>query len=339
MSLLAKRFTSQLLAGAPARDATAVVERLLAVQAQDGRGARLAVRVRSTGLTAADVDRALTDGSLVVTWLNRGTLHLVRSEDYHWLHALTAPRLRTGNARRLSQEGVSPGAAERGVAVIERSLADEGPLDRNRLRARVAAAGVRTEGQALVHLLALASIRGAIVRGPMHDGKHAYALVRDWLPPARPVDRDRALAELARRYLAGHGPADAADLAWWAGLPLRDARAGLAAIASELRQSDGGLLDVERAREPSAITEARLFGAYEPVLLGWRSRRLVLGDDAARVVSGGLFRPFALVRGRPVATWSISREGFRLDPFRRLTRADRAALDADALDVTRFLAG
>jgi hypothetical protein len=75
------------------------------------------------------------------------------------------------------------------------------------------------------------------------------------------------------------------------------------------------------------------------VLLGWRSRRLVLGDDAARVVSGGLFRPFALVRGRPVATWSISREGFRLDPFRRLTRADRAALDADALDVTRFLAG
>ena len=61
------------------------------MQGQDPRGARLAVRARTTGLTAADVDRALTDRSLLITWLNRGTLHLVRSEDYPWLLALTAP--------------------------------------------------------------------------------------------------------------------------------------------------------------------------------------------------------------------------------------------------------
>src|SRR5262249_44350056 len=79
VSVLAQRLTAQLVAGAPARDPVAVVERLLAVQAQDARGARLAVRSRSAGLTAADVDRALTDArSLLVTWLNRGTLHLVR---------------------------------------------------------------------------------------------------------------------------------------------------------------------------------------------------------------------------------------------------------------------
>ena len=41
------------------------------------------------------------------------------------------------------------------------------------------------------------------------------------------MDRDSALAELARRFLAGHAPADERDLAKWAGLPLRDARAGL----------------------------------------------------------------------------------------------------------------
>src|SRR5436309_6284204 len=129
--LLAERLTSQLLAGRPARDPVAVAERLLAIQAQDPRGARLAVRARTKGLTAADVDRALTgDRSLVVTWLNRGTLHLVRSEDYAWLHALTTPPLFTGNARRLAQEGVSPSHAERGVATIERSLAGDGPLTR-----------------------------------------------------------------------------------------------------------------------------------------------------------------------------------------------------------------
>jgi Winged helix DNA-binding domain len=123
MSVLAERLTAQLLAGPPARDPISVAERLLAIQAQDARGARLAVRARSTGLSVADVDTALTERrALVVTWLNRGTLHLIRSEDYRWLQALTAPRLGTTNARRLAQEGVPPDAAERGVAVIERGL-------------------------------------------------------------------------------------------------------------------------------------------------------------------------------------------------------------------------
>ena len=62
----------------------------------------------------------------------------------------------------------------------------------------------------------------------MRGRQHAYALVHDWLGEPAPVDRDAALAELARRYLAGHGPADDRDLAKWAGLPLRDVRAGLA---------------------------------------------------------------------------------------------------------------
>jgi hypothetical protein len=131
-----------------------VAERLLAVQGQDPRGARLAVRARTTGLSAADVDRALTeDRSLLITWLNRGTLHLVRSEDYPWLHALTTPPLLTSSSRRLRQEGVSADAAERGVETIERSLGEEGPLTRAQLRERLDSAGVRTEGQALVHLL------------------------------------------------------------------------------------------------------------------------------------------------------------------------------------------
>ena len=102
---------------------------------------------------------------------------------------------------------------------------------------------MRTEGQALVHLLMLATLRGLTVRGPMIGRDHAFALVRDWLGTPAPVERDRALAELARRYLVGHGPADDRDLARWAGLPLRDARAGLAAIASELHPRDDGLVD------------------------------------------------------------------------------------------------
>src|ERR1700680_4521728 len=109
--VIAERCTAQLLSGPPARRAVDVAERLLAVQAQDPRGVRLAVRARTAGLFAADVDKALTaDRSLLITWLNRGTLHLTRHADSWWPHQLIPPPLLPGNARRLGQEGVSPGA-------------------------------------------------------------------------------------------------------------------------------------------------------------------------------------------------------------------------------------
>ncbi|HEV7640235.1 MAG TPA: winged helix DNA-binding domain-containing protein [Gaiellaceae bacterium] len=336
--MIGERLTAQLLAGPPARTPLGVVERLLAVQGQDLRGARLAVRSRSEGLNVADVDRALTEErSLVITWLNRGTLHLVASDDYPWLQALTTPRLATGVARRLAQEGVTPAAADRGVAAIERALADEGPLTRDQLRDLVAAARVPTKGQALVFVLFLAALRGLIVRGPIVGKQHAYALVRDWLGESQPVDRDRALAELARRYLAGHGPADARDLARWAGLPLRDARAGLGAIAPQLTEREDGLLDLARRAPAAQLPPPRLLGSFDPLLLGWCSREPILGSNAGLVVAGGLFRPFALTGGRAVATWRLAGKAVALEPFAPLGAQVRAALTADANDVVRYL--
>jgi Winged helix DNA-binding domain len=337
--MLERRLAAQLLAGTRPDDPVAVAERLLAIQAQDPRGARLAVRARTSGVSAADVDRALTvDRSLVVTWLNRGTLHLVRCEDYGWLHALTTPPLRTASARSLAQEGIGPNAAERAVASIERSLAEEGPLTRAQLRDRLAAAGVPTAGQALVQLLFLAALRGVLVRGPMAGRQHAYALVRDWLEVPQAPPRERALAELARRYLAGHGPADERDLAKWAGLPLRDSRSALAAIASDLVDAGGGLVDLKTRENTGYLPPPpRLLGAFEPVLLGWRSREPILGAHAARVTVGGVFRPFALVDGRAVATWRLAGGRVELEPFSEVSADVAAALERDAEDVMRFL--
>ena len=137
-----------------------LVRALLAVQAQDARAARLALRARSAGLDAAAVDTAVSDDrSIVLAWLMRGTLHLVAREDHAWLLGLAAPRQEAGSARRLAQEGVPPRDAERALAVVERALAGDGPLTRAELGARIAEAGVRSEGQALPHLLALAARR------------------------------------------------------------------------------------------------------------------------------------------------------------------------------------
>lgn len=336
---IAARLTAQGLAGEPLKSPVAVAERLLAVQGQDPRGARLALRARTRGLAAADVDRALSEErSLLITWLNRGTLHLIRSEDYPLLQALTTPQLLTSNARRLSQEGVPPADVERGLKTIERALAEEGPRTREQLREQLDSAGLRTAGQALIHMLFLAALRGIAVRGPMVGKQHAYVLVRDWLGPQPQIDREAGLAELARRYLAGHGPADDRDLARWAGLPLRDARAGLAAIAAQLEEREDGLLDLAKRPEPAPMPTAMLLGAYDPLLLGWTSRADIIGPHQFLVTNNGLFRPFALVDGRAVATWRFSKGKATIEPLQKLTKKAMKALEAEAADVERFLA-
>jgi hypothetical protein len=198
---------------------------------------------------------------------------------------------------------------------------------------------VRTDGQALVHILFLAALRGLIVRGPMVGRQHAYVLVRDWLGPTpRLPERPRALAELARRYLIGHAPASARDLARWAGLPLRDARAGLGAIASALVERPDGLVSLRPSAPLEEAPQAVLLGAFDPLLVGWRDRTFITGAHDATVVSGGVFRPFALVGSRLAALWRVvDRARVEIAPIVPLAAAERAPLDADAAAVSLFL--
>jgi hypothetical protein len=321
--LRARRSAAQLLT-APGPGAVEVVRRLLGIQAQELRFARLAIRARTCGTTAPEVDRLLADGSLVVGWLMRGTLHLVDREDYWWLHGLTAPRRLAANRRRLGQEGVSPAEAERAVEVIERALVEEGPLTRSELAERLAAQGARAEGQAGHHLVMLAALRGVAVLGPLRDGRQAFVLARDRLGPPRPVQRDAALAELARRYLAGHAPAVPEDLARWAGLPLRDARAGMAAAPV-----DSAL---------AAAPPPRLLPAFDPYLLGWKDRSFAVSPEHARRVhpGGGVVRSVAAVGGMAVGTWTLREGRVQIERFSPLAAGDEEQLAAEAADVVRF---
>ncbi len=330
--MIGERLAAQALAGRPLRTPEAVAERLLAVQAQDPRGFRLAVRARTSGLVAGDVDAALDERRLLVSWLNRGTLHLVTPEDYWLLHPVTTPQVAVGNARRLAQEGVPPDDADRGVRAIVTALEREGPLPREALRPVLAAAGVRAQGQALVHVLVLATLRGHVVRGPVVGREQAFVLVRDWLGAAPPpVAEDAALAEVARRYLKGHAPATERDLAKWLGRPLTVARRALRSVRG-LLPLDGGLVTLPR--QPAAeVPPPKLLGAFDPVLMGWESRAWVV-EDESRLVDGAMFRPFALVDGRAAATWRYERGAVSLSPFAPLPPG---ALDAEAADVARFL--
>ena len=323
MSVPGRRFAAQALSGAPLSSPPAVAERLLAVQAQDRRGFRLAVRARTSGLRAADVDAAIASRELVVDWLLRRTLHLVARDDHGWLHGLMGSLGESWSVRRLAGLGVHDPA--RGAAAVVRALKD-GPLSRAQLGAALASAGHVVEGQALIHQIALASYRGDVVRGPWIGTEQAFVLRRDWLGEPEPVDRDAALAELARRYLAGHGPAAPSDLARWSGLGLRAVRAGLAAAGAI--DAGHGLVDLPGRADTEELPAPKLLGPFDPVLHGWPDRAWLTSHDVVTV--NGIFRACALVEGRIVATWRGDAELSALEPF------DPSILEAEIADVRRF---
>ena len=348
--VLAERVRAQVLTGLRPADPVEAVRRVGALQAQDARALRLAIRARTTGVDAPAVQRALAEpGRLVVTWLMRGTLHAVPAGDVRWLLALLRPARSSGRTRRLAL-GLDDHLLDTALPIAVELLA-AGPLTRSELADRLRAAGVPLgPGQAPAHLLSVAAREGLVCRGPDRDGEPTYVRLSDWLPGAQPVDpveRDVALARLAHRYLTGHGPAGAADLAAWSGLPLRDARTGLGALAAAGEVEGvriGGAPAYRLPGEPSPEDRTvRLVPAFDEYLLGYRGRALAL--DAAHAhriqAGGGIVHPAVLLGGRIIGTWRQRRGDGGLivavEPFRRLPRGTRAALAAEAADIGRFL--
>ncbi|WP_433049553.1 winged helix DNA-binding domain-containing protein [Dactylosporangium sp. CS-033363] len=346
MTVGARRLRAQLLSGPPADSVLGAVERVVGVQAQSWPAARLAVRARTRDLTAADVDRALARGELARTWLMRGTLHLVAAADLGWLTELFGPRNGAAGERRRAELGVDAATAARALAELPGILSGAGPMDRGELVARLSRRGVRIDGsgQAPAHLVAYAASTGLVCRGPDLSGRPTVILTADIQTAlrassdrgsgrpspdcARHFTGDAALAELARRYLLGYGPADAADFAAWSGLPMESAQRALA-------------LCPDAASLSAAVPPPRLLGQFDAVLLGYRDRSFVLPPEHARRVNtgGGMIAPTLLIDGQVAGLWRRAGRRVVLRPFpgARLPGKVRGALESEVADMSRFL--
>jgi hypothetical protein len=173
-------------------------------------------------------------------------------------------------------------------------------------------------------------------------------LARRAPPAGSALTRDEALAELARRYFRSRGPATAADFAWWSGLAPADARAGLAAVATELAsESIAGVTYWRARRAPrvplAALADAYLLPAFDEYLVAYRDRTAVLNARDARRINagGGLLAPTVISGGRVVGTWrrKLGRGvvTIALSLFEKPTARDRARIAAAAERYGAFL--
>jgi hypothetical protein len=341
MTLLALRMAAQWLATRPGTSTAEVAAHCAGLQAQDTAAVRLAVRARSATLTAADVRSASASGDVVRTWLMRGTLHLVPSEDAGWLLSIFGPRNAAGGARRRRELGLTDDVCRRAIALLPEILGD-GPRSRAQIVAALNGRGapVNPVGQAPAHLVAYAAARGVLCRGPDLDRDEPGYVP---LPQSGFVpDEETALALLTRRYLGGYGPAGAADLAAWSGLPLTVARRGLALIAAELNEVAPGEFVVDPAPRPPGPV-LRLLGAYDNYLLGYRSRSAALPDRYAKRIQagGGVIHPTVVVDGAVLGRWRTARRAgglaVRVEPFQPLDPRLNQLLAAEVADLGRFL--
>jgi hypothetical protein len=336
----------------PADTVAHVVRDLFAVQAQDPAAAPLAIRARSAGLVAADVRRARErERSVVRTWAMRSTLHLLAAEDVGWLLALLGPHFVRTSQRRREALGLDEETCARAIRALREILARRGPLTRAEIVEQLALRRVRLEGQARPHLIARAALEGVVCLGPDRGREPTYVLLEDWAEPGRSLPRDEALAELARRYLAAHGPAGLEDFATWTGLPRADARTGLEAITPELVEvAVGGRPAWLPESQAASLDEppppdllVRLLPAFDPYLLGYRDRGHIVPAEHARQIhpGGGLIRPALLLNGSVIGTWRSRprRGGLLVDvsPFAPLTAEAQAGLAGEVADVGRFL--
>ncbi|MGY1623143.1 winged helix DNA-binding domain-containing protein [Geodermatophilus sp. SYSU D00965] len=342
------RLVAQRIAGPRPATAAEAVRGLLCVQAQDLPGALTSVALRTAQRSRAGVEAALDAGEVVRSWPMRGTLHLVAAEDLPWLLELLAPRALAGGAGRRAGLGLTPGdhAAAREAAVA--ALTGGRRCRRRELLAVLTAAGLDVSGQRGPHLLGVLCQTGVLCLGPREGAEQAFVLLDEWVPAPRRPDRAEALAELARRFAVGHGPATAADLARWAGLPLTEARAALAAVRSELAAVEvDGREYLLAPQTPDLLAEHRaeaaglfLLPGFDEFVLGYADRSCAVPPQFAdRIAPGGngLFRGTVVHRGQVVGTWRWEGRGARrtvaATPFTAFSGEVAAAVPGAAAEL------
>jgi hypothetical protein len=317
------------------------VERIGGLQTQVSRSGYIGLWSRQAGLTRHAYTEALLDRRLIQATMMRVTIHTVSAADY-WPMTVAVRRarqqwyLRTWARRRTERD------LQRAADATRRALAD-GPLPLKELRSRLKAKGHdadATSGLGLWLDLVRIPPPGTWDR-PRAD---FYGLAEEWLPPRKDLTEDDARAFLLRRYLAAFGPAAVADAANWTGIRASELRRVAARLSLRTFRDEAGreIIDLPGAALPDADTAAppRFLASFDPNLLVQARRTMILPEEYRphifNVRTPQSWNTF-LIDGQVAGTWSYAGGRVRLDPLRKLSRAERRSLDDELAALHAFL--
>jgi hypothetical protein len=344
--LASRRLEQQRLTYFPFSQPAEVVAWLGVVQAQDYPAALWAVGLRLPGSVSADVEKAIQQRRVVRSWLMRGTLHFVTPDDLGWMLELFAPGVIARSARRYRQLELDETTLTQSTKLIIDALHDRDGLTRRELFALLNAQGLSTKGQRGVYMLMRASLEGRIAQGIQSKGDPAFFLLERALPPLLHLEYDEALAELARRYFTGHGPAALDDFRWWSGLPAAEARAALDMAKAHLHEEtiDGRTYwhAGQSTGAARAAPTAHLLPAYDEFLIGYKDRSASLAPEhAAYVKNANGLGSAILLAGQVIGTWTRTTKRAEVvihaAPFMRWSKAQQEAVEQAVQAYGRFM--
>ena len=310
---------------------TAVIERLVGMQAQSPQAPYVGIWTRTTGFRRGSLERLLRQSAIVRATAMRQTLHLVTPRDYALIWAAMSETNFPWETERAKQLALSARAlaADRPVTSTEAiaQLESEYGVDARLAwrMARVAALIVHHHERALWQ--------------PRNDGR--FVAIAEPQPHV-PVE---ARAEIFRRYLAAFGPSTRRDIGAWSRMRVADidAALGLLEPLRRFRDEQGReLLDVPRAPLPDAETPApvRFLPKWDNVLLAWADRTRVLPEAHRKTVikvNGDVAQTF-LVDGFVAGIWRVDDGRVVLEPFELLSAAARREVEDEAGRLEAFLA-
>jgi hypothetical protein len=162
-----------------------------------------------------------------------------------------------------------------------------------------------------------------------------------WTVPPPELEPDEARRELACRYLHVFGPATPEAFCKWAGVESAEARRTFEALDQSLTAvrtpiGDAWILarDEPGFREPPGPdAPARLLPSGDTYFLHWGAGRELLVLDAAHraeLWTSRVWPGAVLVAGEIVGTWRRAQADLSVRPWRRLTRAECDAVEAEA---------
>jgi hypothetical protein len=349
LDIAKQRLINQGLVKAALGTAREVVAMLGAVQAQDYAGAKWGIAQRTGGLSNAQIDKEIDDGTIVRTHVLRPTWHFAAAADIGWMLELTAPRVHAANAFWYRWLEVDDALARRSRAVMTKALREGKHLTRSELGEALTRAKIQiADPIRLACIVMRAELDGLICNGARRGKQFTYALLEARVTKPTTFDRDGALSELARRYFTTRGPATLDDFAWWSGLTKADAKRGVETAASHLRHES---IDEKSYWAPDSEGGTRiktplthLLPNYDEYIVGLKDRSAYgarLESSGVKPRTSALAGHALVINGQIVGGWRRTLVGRSVliepTPLIRLSEAEGRAVGVAARKFGRFL--